>query len=1386
MNTWQVDQPRNAARFLRSVVLQTPSRAGLAPLNSLDNTNVLVVFNQLAQAGLPFRIRIYVEVFGLRYAVPNTVVFNLPPVEINPRGEQNNSFEDFVRIVKDSLRYKIGNMEGQSEYQFQSIKRMDFTFVASNNLAALQARLPPLAGGAQVRLPDALSNKRCCVNPPLEPTLQCLRMCFIAHFHKLGHHSESLAEYTTNRKGRGKKPKGQKPEWKEVPIDISALPLEQEGTSEHLDAIEQANPNVAIFVYGFIKSTVEGCIFEWFPVMLRPAKNRGHREHEIILLNFSNHWLYVKDFQSFMCQEHNNIKGETHKGARTCHRCMDVLRNNKALEAHLQQCRGESEGLDFVPKVRLPSEKKPADKCKVQFKDMRHNFMRPIFGAADLELFYTSVESKGNVVGENQEIAAAGVHFVGQEGFVPDPEFQCCMYIKTGVNVVRSYHAEAAPTDLHDTTPFREFMRTLLRCCVVWGEKRRSVIDNGLSPEEKLKFQEVTHCEGCGVEFDFLTVQKCRDHDHLSGKYRAALCDVCNKKAKQPVELLILTHNGTGYDHHYYLRGLADFQNGPDGDLTLSQFTGLPLHPSFKQPPPIREWKSPDVLGESCEKIRCIQFGTGFFRIKFIDSFKFWTKGLESLVNDQLLNFAHKDADGKPIVDEKGGKKKPRRDKETGQLLVDVEAAFPDMINFHPDIANSFEHERRALLSDLCRKLPFPYKSMKGPECFSLPAVLDKEAYYDDLKDKEVADEDYQTVQLVSRKTNARTFLDSLVTYFANDLLQLASIVSQQRKAFYEICGLDPLHYLGMPGAAFQACLKLSGVTFKNITKECMGEPALAKAMMNDIQENIRGGLSCAFIPLIKANFPGCKAYDENKPQVYIGSLDATNLYGFCMKQPLPLGDYAKVDLPDEEDAKLAFMEKLVADYTDDSETGYMVKVDFHVPEDKHDFFDFAPVSQRKVAMSELSIRQRAVKFHKLTEAQRQRALKTNTMPKSMLDGCPKLVPDLGHRTQGLHIAHLKLLLELGIRVTKVHRIWSFRQGRVLSNYIDMLATRRRNAIDESTKSTIKLIANALYGKFLERKERGRIVKIHNNMELCRRAALKKTCGMHVKIQMLKKLPTGETSFMGMTAHHQKKAVVLDTPRIVGWAILEYARRHMYNFYYNVLKKIYGDSVSIAYMDTDSIHYRIQWPHDPAEDMHKWNVQCLKDGKPPVFDLSEFKRFKESCRPFAGTVGLFKHEQGDRPMVEAAYAASKMYAYCCEDHSGEGDNAEDDKHTLRGKGVPGWVLEAQFQTMETYKEAILTNNAPPAKFRRMRSKDHVMQHQDVTKVCLTGDNDKAFLLSPYQSRPLGHYKNNLQEALQGWQEFELEEDWLIRKLQFEDIDMRQGPPLVDEDECRHI
>jgi hypothetical protein len=156
-----------------------------------------------------------------------------------------------------------------------------------------------------------------------------------------------------------------------------------------------------------------------------------------------------------------------------------------------------------------------------------------------------------------------------------------------------------------------------------------------------------------------------------------------------------------------------------------------------------------------------------------------------------------------------------------------------------------------------------------------------------------------------------------------------------------------------------------------------------------------------------------------------------------------------------------------------------------------------------------------------------------------------------------------------------------------------------------------------------------------------------------------------------------------------------------------------------------------------------------------------------------------KHEQGDKPYVAGAYTGAKMYAYRCED-------GESDKDSLKGKGVPTAALKRQHKTVEAYKRAILHNDAEPARFNSTQSSNHVVQHRIMTKSCLTADNDKVFLLSPYASRPLGHHRNSVDETQEGWEAPDPARDRLLRSLKLtvveeaEPVVVAEAPP---EDEA---
>ena len=243
-------------------------------------------------------------------------------------------------------------------------------------------------------------------------------------------------------------------------------------------------------------------------------------------------------------------------------------------------------------------------------------------------------------------------------------------------------------------------------------------------------------------------------------------------------------------------------------------------------------------------------------------------------------------------------------------------------------------------------------------------------------------------------------------------------------------------------------------------------------------------------------------------------------------------------------------------------------------------------------------------------------------------------------------------------------------------------------------------------------------------------------------------------SFLGVTSSSKCTEVVLDTPRMMGWAVLEYAKMVMFRFHYDVMKPMFGDRLKLLYTDTDSLYYMITWPTDPIDYIAECDAKLDMENR--VFDLSQVYRYRdtpEQRNPMKNKLGSFKYEASgnkkgifgkDNEIVEAVFLAPKSYVKKMAQKK-----KETDRNTLQqaGKGIPGAVLKEQFgDSIDHYKEALFTNKTSVATYRQFRTFDHVVNHCDVEKVTLSADNDKTYQVSPYKSRPLGHWRNKLPEA----------------------------------------
>ena len=117
-----------------------------------------------------------------------------------------------------------------------------------------------------------------------------------------------------------------------------------------------------------------------------------------------------------------------------------------------------------------------------------------------------------------------------------------------------------------------------------------------------------------------------------------------------------------------------------------------------------------------------------------------------------------------------------------------------------------------------------------------------------------------------------------------------------------------------------------------------------------------------------------------------------------------------------------------------------------------------------------------------------------------------------------------------------------------------------------------------------------------------------------------------------VAVHMNKREVKLDKPMINGFIILELSKYLMYDFYYNVLKKRYGDKTKLLFTDTDSLCVEIET--DVYRDMQE---------QKQYYDCSEYPKdhllYNTENQAVAGK---FKDEMGSKIITEFVGLRSKL------------------------------------------------------------------------------------------------------------------------------------------------
>ena len=234
----------------------------------------------------------------------------------------------------------------------------------------------------------------------------------------------------------------------------------------------------------------------------------------------------------------------------------------------------------------------------------------------------------------------------------------------------------------------------------------------------------------------------------------------------------------------------------------------------------------------------------------------------------------------------------------------------------------------------LTRKGVFPYDYVSSLKKLDEKQLPPKEEFYSKLNDEHISDEDYQHALNVFRKFNCKSIRDYHDLYLKSDVLLLSDVFENFRKTCLKHYKLDPAHYYTSPGLAWDACLQETKQKLQLLTDYDM-------LMM--VEKGIRGGISHISKRYAEANNKYMKDYNPDKESIYIQYLDANNLYGWAMSQPLPTHGFEWMENLTKEKV-FSLLEQ------QSPHKGFLFEVDLLYPRDLwklHDDYPLAPEKKK-------------------------------------------------------------------------------------------------------------------------------------------------------------------------------------------------------------------------------------------------------------------------------------------------------------------------------------------------------------------------------------------------------------------------------------------------------
>ena len=543
------------------------------------------------------------------------------------------------------------------------------------------------------------------------------------------------------------------------------------------------------------------------------------------------HYVAVKSISRLL----SSINNKHEKAQHYCMNCLNRFKTQESRDNHYNYC-----AYNEPIKIEMP-DKNPI----VRYSNGQHQFKVPFIMYADFESILEPIQGTKN----NPKVSSTRrINSHKPSGW--------CLHSKFAYGEVNN-----------PTTQYRGADCVEKFCEKIISEAKRlyrsfpEVPMLKLTKSQTKKHNKITKCH---IYFkEFKDKGKVRDHCHYTGEYRGAAHFGCNLCYKIPNYIPVVFHNLA----HLFVRELAKYTT----DIGVIA-KNIEDYISFSIKVEVDRYK--DKNGEERSKE---------IELRFIDSFKFMSSSLDSLVNN-LAKGDHK------------------------------------FWGFE-----KFSNDQRELL---IKKGIYPYEYMDSRNKFNECKLPSKDKFYSKLNMSDVSDKNYDHARKVWKEFKIKNMGEYHDLYLLTDVILLANVFESLRNVCMDNYGLDPAHFYTTPGLAWKACLKKTGIILELLQDN---------DMLLMFERGIRGGITQAVHRYAAADNTYMDEYDKNKEINYLQYLDANNLYSWAMSQPLPTGEFRWINCNSWDPTKLVNMLSNKENYD------YLLEVDVKYPKELHDLHNDIP-----------------------------------------------------------------------------------------------------------------------------------------------------------------------------------------------------------------------------------------------------------------------------------------------------------------------------------------------------------------------------------------------------------------------------------------------------------